>query len=172
MCVWSTLCVLRVVLFTIFSRDLVSHILPSQTLNLGPQKHQRFVVQNSQFSALNHVSFSFGICLFSQPLTCWWSLSNMDNKTTDCALLSIQEWFDPRDFRQDACQRVCVCVCVCAFYCVEVFYEQPPTALVIWDVLLQGSCSFVGHSLCNTKSLKWNIMLKMEPHRYLETKTM
>lgn len=85
MCVWSTLCVLRVVLFTIFSRDLVSHILPSQTLNLGPQKHQRLVLKNSQFPSLHHVSFPFGICLFSQPLTCWWSLSNMDNKTTDCA---------------------------------------------------------------------------------------
>ncbi len=40
MCVWSTLCVLRVVLFTIFSRDLVSHISSSQTLHpWSTQKH-------------------------------------------------------------------------------------------------------------------------------------
>lgn len=86
MCVWSTLCVLRVVLFTIFSRDLVSHISSSQTLHpWSTQKHQRLALKNSQFPALHHVLFSYGICLFFQPLTCWWSLSNMDNKTTDCA---------------------------------------------------------------------------------------
>lgn len=71
MCVWSNLCVLRVVLLTIFSRDLVSHISSSQTLHpWSTQKHQRLALKNSQFPALHHVLFSFGICLFFQPLTC------------------------------------------------------------------------------------------------------
>lgn len=116
-------------------------------------------------------TMSHSLSGFVFSLSLWLDDGRLATWTTkqQTALLSIQEWFDPRDFRQDACQRVCVYVC--AFDCVEVFYEQPPTALVIWDVLLQGSCSFVGHILCNIKSPKWNIMLKMEPNRYFEVKT-
>lgn len=169
MCAWSTLCVLRVVLFTIFSRDLVSHILLSRTLHLGLHRSTRdWLLKTCNFLPSTTSRFLLG---FVFSLSLWLADGRLATWTTkqQTVLLSIQEWFDPRSRFETRCLPACVCVCV--FDCVEVFYEQPPTAPVIWDVLLQGSCSFVGHILCNLKSPKWNIMPKMEAHRYFKAKT-
>lgn len=117
MCVWSTLCVLRVVLFTIFSRDLVSHISPSQTLHLGPHRSTRdWLLKTRNFlpsttsRSLSGFVFSFSLWLADGRLATW-------TTKQQTVLLSIQEWFDPRDLRQDACQHVCVCVCLIVWKC-------------------------------------------------------
>lgn len=59
-------------------------------------------------------TMSHSLSGFVFSLSLWLDDGRLATWTTkqQTALLSIQEWFDPRDFRQDACQRVCVCVCV------------------------------------------------------------
>lgn len=126
----------------LLKRPRVPHFL-STVLDLGLLEHQRLALKTSQFPPVHHVSFSSGICVF------WLADGRLATWTTkqQTVLLSIQGWFDPRDLRQDACQRVCV----------EVFYEQPPTALVIWDVFALGFMLICGSYFARNieMEIKW-----------------